>query len=581
MTIIQPDGSTLTVLLHGDEWCHWTTDLDGNLLVQNDYGFYHIANAVEIAAWENKKAQQLQRRVEVNAARHARLRNNRRAQVILAKQADSTYCDSIAADSIVYDPDSLACDSLPDPHFGFPAKGKMRGLVVLVEFQDRRFTIDAPHQAFTDMLTKDGYDHASYKGSRYKHIGSAHDYFYQNSCGQFDPQFDVYGPILLKDSIKHYSWNDDRFAWQMIKEACDYLDDSLAVDFNDYDTDGDNVIDFVFAFFAGQGENATSRQLDIWPHAWDVQSASGGQTFYYDNKLLLDYACSNELSGTYMDGIGPFCHEFTHVLGLPDLYDTSGTWTPACTPQSYDLLDNGCYNWNNYIPAGLSAYERYELGWLVPMVLSEQKTDTLLCLSTSNQAFIVPVTEGIDDPREGEYYLFENRQLTSWDSHIPGHGMLVWHIDYKKFLWSYNSPNNWPNHQCIDLVEAGGKKYGGYYYQDGSVPFPGTKGITAFTDDTTPAFSGWTKPGTNSASLTVRLEKPISNIQELEYVDETGAKLGPDIITFDFRTAPPAAIQAIELDVMSTAPRTAKTYVNGQLLIQTEHGTFDAMGRRK
>ena len=230
----------------------------------------------------------------------------------------------------------------------------------------------------------------------------------------------------------------------------------------------------------------------------------------------------------------------------------------------------------------MSAYERYELGWLTPVVLSEQKTDTLMELSTSNQAFIVPITEGLDDPREGEYYLFENRQLTGWDAYIPGHGMLAWHIDYKSYLWTYNTPNNWPNHQCIDLVEAGGKKKsGGYYVQDASAPFPGTTGATAFTDDTTPAFSGWTKPGTNNSSLTVRLEKPISNIQELEYVDETGAQLGPDIITFDFRTAPPAAIETIEMDVVPTAPRTAKAYVNGQLLIQTEHGTFDAMGRRK
>ena len=582
ITIIQPDGSTLTICLHGDEWCHWTTDLNGNLLVKNDQGFYHIANAVEIAAWESKKSQQMQKRSEVNAARHERLRNNRLSQARRSKQADGTDSDSIEVDSIAYAPDSLVCDSLLASHFRFPTSGKIRGLVVLVEFQDRRFTVENPHEAFTDMMTKDGYDRQPYKGSPYKAIGSAHDYFYQNSCGMFDPQFDVFGPILLKDSIKHYGLNDDRFAWQMIKEACDYLNDSLDVDFNDYDTDGNSVIDFVFAFFAGRGENTTSADQDIWPHAWDVQSASGGKRFYYDDKLLLNYACSSELSGAYMDGIGPFCHEFSHVLGLPDLYDTSGSWTPICTPLSYDLLDNGCYNGGSYIPVGLSAYERYELGWLVPIVLSEQKTDTLLCLSTNNQAFIVPITEGIDDPREGEYYLFENRQLTSWDAHIPGHGMLAWHIDYKSLLWSFNSPNNWANHQCVDLIEAGGKKkYGSFYYQDGSTPFPGTKSITAFTDDTTPAFSGWTKPGTNNASLTVRLEKPISNIQELEYVDETGAQLGPDIITFDFRTAPPAAIQAIEIDVSPVVPRTTKSYVNGQLIIQTENGTFDAMGRRK
>ena len=575
--MIQPDGSTLTVRLHGDEWCHWTTDLNDNLLIQDEQGYYRIANAAQTAAWESEKAQQLQRRDEVNAARFARLQNNRIRAARLSQQADS-----IAADTIAYDPDSLVCDSILPSHFGFPSKGKVRGLAVLVEFQDVRFTIDDPHQTYTDMLTKDGFDRPRYEGSKYSHIGSAHDYFYQNSCGQFDPQFDVYGPILLKDSVKYYGRNDDRYAWQMFTEACNYLNDSLDVDFSNYDSDADGIIDFVFAFYAGQGENSTSISSDIWPHAWDVVSASGGKTFRYDGKLLKDYACSNELYNGYLDGVGTFCHEFTHVLGLPDIYNTSGDWTSTCTPCGYDLLDEGCYNWASYVPAGMSAYERYELGWLTPTVLSEQKTDTLMHLATSNQAFIVPVTEGLDDPREGEYYLFENRQLTSWDQYIPGHGMLVWHIDYNRSIWTRNSPNNWANHQCIDLIEAGGKKRSGsFYIQDDSTPFPGSDEVTAFTDDTTPAFRGWTRPGNNNASLTVLLEKPISNIQELEYIDETGAQLGPDIITFDFRTDPPSAIQAIEKDAAPSAVHTTKSYVNGQLLIQTEHGTFDAMGRRK
>ena len=584
MTYLQPDGSTITVLLHGDEWCHWTTDLDGNLLVTDSQGFYHIANAAEMAAWETEKSLGEQRRAEVNAARHARLRHNRKASAKLMKLADdedSESNDSIANDT-VYAPDSLVCDSLLPPHFGFPTRGRIRGLVVLVEFQDKKFSIDDPLQAYKDMLNKDGYDRARYEGSKYKHIGSAHDYYYQNSCGEFDPQFDVFGPILLKDSVKHYGRNKDRLAWEMIKEACDYLNDSLDIDFNDYDNDGDDVIDFVFAFYAGTGENATGKANDIWPHAWDVVSASGGKQFPYDEKLLRDYACSNELWGDVMDGVGTFCHEFTHVLGLPDLYNTSTTASPTCSPCGYDVLDEGCYNLNSYVPAGMSTYERYELGWLTPIVLSEQKTDTLFNLASSNQAFIVPVTDSIDDPREGEYYLFENRQPEGWDKHLPGHGMLVWHIDYYWILWASNSTNNWPNHQCIDLVEAGGKKKyaDGTYYQDDSAPFPGSKGITDFTDDTTPAFSGWTQPGKNVATLNNKLEKPISNIQQLEYVDETGAQLGPDIITFDFRTVP-QGIQAITVDESQTTLPNNKVYVDGQLMIRTEHGTFDLMGRRK
>lgn len=570
----------MTIRLQGDEWCHWATDMEGRLVISDDKGYYHLANAAEEAAWEVEKAKRLEKGARINRQRYERLRRSRRAQARAAIAADSIATDSIPADSVVvYDPDSLVCDSILPSHYEFPSKGKIRGLIVLVEFQDVRFSIDDPLQEFTDMMTKDGYDRAAYKGSKYKNNGSAHDYFYQNSMGQFDPQFDVYGPILLKDSLDYYGKNDDAKAWEMIVEACNYLDDSLNVDFSVYDNNNDDYIDFVYAIYAGHGENATSVKSDVWPHAWDILSASG-KSFYYDEKKLLDYACSNELIQSYLDGTGTFCHEFTHVLGLPDLYPTNKA--NACSPLGYDLLDTGCYNLNSYCPSGYSAYERYELGWLNPIVLSEQKTDTLLELCTSNQAYIVPVTEGLDDPRDGEYYLFENRQLTNWDAHIPGHGMLVWHIDYNESLWYTNTPNNWVNHQCIDLVEADGqKKEYGTYVQDDSTPFPGSAGITAFTDDTTPAFSGWTYPGKNSKSLTVRLEKPIYNIQEIPYVDETGAVIDEDIITFDFRAEPPAAIEAITIDEIETTSQTQKVYENGQLMIRTEHGTFDMMGRRK
>ncbi len=580
LTIIQPDGSTLTIRLHGDEWCHWTTDLEGNLLVTDDKGFYHIANATEMAAWEVEKAGLLEKRARINAKRYERLKRSRRVQAADSIAADSTSNDSIAADStVVYDPDSLVCDSILPSHFSFPSKGKIRGLVVLVEFQDVRFTIDDPLQEFTDMMNKDGYDRAAFQGSKYKHNGSAHDYFYENSMGLFDPQFDVYGPILLKDSVEYYGKNNDAKAWQMITEACAYLDDSLNIDFSIYDNDSNDVIDFVYAIYAGYGENATSNKSDIWPHAWDILTA-GDKVYKFDDKMLNDYACSNELIGPYLDGVGTFCHEFTHVLGLPDLYATNNA--AVCSPLEYDLLDYGCYNRNGYCPSGYSSYERYELGWLTPTVLSEQKTDTLMELSTSNQAFIVPVTEGLDDPRDGEYYLFENRQLTDWDAYIPGHGMMVWHIDYQEAKWWSNTPNNWINHQCIDLVEADGqKKQSGSYVQDDSTPFPGSAEITAFTDDTTPAFSGWTSTGKNDKTLTKRLGKPISSIQEIPYVDETGAELGPDLITFDFRTEPPAAIEAITLDPIETMPQTNKVYVDGRLMIRTENGTFDMMGRRK
>lgn len=576
-TILQPDGTTLTVRLHGDEWCHWTTDMDGHLMVRDAAGYYRKATVTQQAEWEVSKAKMLEKRALVNAQRVAKLR---------ARHAAPAVCTA-DSDSVAYGPDSLVCNGTLDSHFSFPSTGKVRGLVVLVEFQDVRFTVENPHQEYSNMMMQDGYDHAAFEGSKYKHIGSAHDYFYQNSFGLFDPQFDVYGPILLKDSVKHYgqtiveggSENVDAYAWQMITEACDYLNDSLGVDFSQYDMDEDGVIDFVYAIYAGHGENATDIEDEIWPHAWDVHSASG-QWFKYDDKYLSDYACSNELIDKYMDGIGTFCHEFSHVLGLPDLYNTNGSHDPI-TPWTFDVLDYGCYNHNSYVPAGYSSYERYELGWTVPTVLSEQKTDTLPDFGTTNQVYIVPVTEGLKDPREGEYYLFENRQQNRWDEYIPGHGMLIWHIDFSYSRWALNVVNNWANHQCIDLVEAGEISYsGGYNVPNAATPFPGTSGKTEFTQDTAPAFCGWTKPRSSSAEMTVPLYKSITNITEVPNVDETGTELGPDLITFDFTRQPAAGIERVEADETQRSMTSRKVIVDGRVRIENEGGAWSLWGSK-
>lgn len=465
------------------------------------------------------------------------------------------------------------------PHIAeIPVQGTERGLVLLIEYPDVKFTLEDPLQHFTDMMMKPGFDYAFNATTKYRHKGSVHEYFYEASGGLFDLQLDVVGPIMMPDSVKHYATNSDRLAWEMIVKGCQLVDDSI--DFTQYDQDGDGRIDFIASIYAGPGSNASGVSEDqaIWPHQWTVSSAGGGQN-YVDSVMIDTYVCVNETYGGRPDGMGTFCHEFSHILGLPDLYSGSN-----CTPGNYDLMDNGCYNLNGYRPATYTAYERYEMGWLEPTLLTEEGVYTLPALTLENKAYIVPVTQGIADPRDGEYYLFENRQPYRWDEYLPGHGMLVWHIDYVQSRWAQNKPNGWSSHQCVDLIEADGKKkVSGSYSQDGSTPFPGTGGHTSFTDDTDPAFSGWTEPQRNTSGLNVRLEKPIYNIREIELSTE---QVPSDVmaettlyeIQFDFL----ADISGIEEVRMDEANVNGAHIIiqNGQPVLRTGSGCFDIFGRK-
>lgn len=538
----------------GDEWHHWLADLDGNLMLTDEAGFYHRATEAELSQWQAEAEASQQRRAEVNARRVKRLEASRARQQRVAEGEGDDYTWG----------DSIPAASSEDSHFYFPTRGKVHGLVVLVEYQDVKFTIEDPLQVYSDMMNKEGFDYAA--SEKYVHHGSAHDYFYQNSMGQFDPQFDVYGPLTLLHERAYYGGNNDRYAYQMITEACEQLD-SLGVDFNLYDNDHNGQIDFVFAFYAGEGENATRISNQVWPHAWDIQSAGGGNIFF-DDLMLADYACTCELYKDRLDGVGTFCHEFSHVLGLPDLYDVNYN---ADAPYNYSVLDNGCYALSGYCPIGYSSYERYELGWLTPTLLPDTAaTLTLTDLGTTNQAYIQPVTadDELTDWRDGEYYLFENRQLTSWDQYLKGHGMLVWHIDYVQNKWYNNTVNTWANHQCVDLVEASRIKY----TQDGSEPFPGIDNRTEFTQETTPAFCGWSNPGTSSGSLTHSIGKPITNICEVP-----DSETGLDYIRFHLLGGD-MHIDAVERD--DAASPTGIALCNGRLTICHPTGRYDAMGRR-
>ena len=246
------------------------------------------------------------------------------------------------------------------------------------------------------MLNKQGF-------SEYGGTGCAKEYFELNSNGQFRPQFDVYGPVTLPNNREYYGGNDergdDKHASEMVSHAVQILDPD--VDFTRYDMSSDGEVDNVYVIYAGQGEATYGGPDTVWPHSYDLLK---DMVFVRVDGLYVNhYACCNEWLKDEPDGVGTFIHEFSHVLGLPDLYATIGARLSA-TPGNWSVLDYGPYNNGGHTPPNYSAYERYAMGWVEPEILSAPKNLNLLNLSESNQVAIIPV-EG----NENEFFLIENR----------------------------------------------------------------------------------------------------------------------------------------------------------------------------
>jgi len=338
---------------------------------------------------------------------------------------------------------------------GFPTEGDVRSLVVLVEFPDR--TMRNSRETFTQMLNEPGY-------SGFGATGSARDWFMDNSYGVFRPEFDVYGPVQLGHEASYYSANDDALAHHMVAEALRALDSS--VDFKEYDVDNDGWIDNIYVIYAGYGRADGGGYDTVWPHSSNLYKK--GERLSLDGVMAGSYSCSNELRGGTQSvvGIGTFCHEFCHVLGLPDLYSTNGA--EVSSPDKWSVMDQGNYCNNGRTPVALSAYEKEFLGWIDPVMLD--------CEATLRLPADLPLAYRVAaDADSDEYFLLECRRRSGWDAYLPGEGMLVWHIDYDRTAWENNAVNNDPSRPRVDILRAAGGHYAG---TDPGDPFPGNKNIT-------------------------------------------------------------------------------------------------------
>lgn len=480
----QPDGSVLTVMLRGDENFHYTSTEDGQPLVQRADGAYcyatldsngkltasaQVAHDVESRGAaelsflnyytaESQKVRSLgmERAKQRNARRMARLAN-RGVVDASGKPVRRVMAGATGGE-------------------GIGVTGKRKGLVILVNFKDKKMQSKHTQAEWNDYFNKVGYN-------KYGNNGSVHDYFYAQSYGKLDLEFDVIGPVTVSKNMASYGANDaqgnDIDPAGMIKEACELAYAKEKMDMSQYDWDGDGAVDQVYVIYAGYGEAAGGEANTIWPHEWDIQG--GGYSLVLGGQRIRTYACSSELnggSGTYISGIGTACHEFSHCMGIPDFYDTAGG---GCFGMdAWDLMDYGSYGGDGYEPTGYNTYEKWVSGWIEPTILTEPcYIKNMKPLSDAPEACVV-----FNEANKNEYYIFENRQLKGTDVALPNHGMLVIHVDYDQKVWFDNEVNNTSNHQRFTVVPADNKLTSETVSGD---TYPGTTKSTELTDTSKPA----------------------------------------------------------------------------------------------
>ena len=363
--------------------------------------------------------------------------------------------------------------------------GKQRGLVILMEFQDVKFAVDSPKETYNRFFNETGY---AVDGMS----GSVRDYFLEQSYSQLEIDFDIAGPYTTRQNMEAYGapvkengkvLQHDCAPDLMVAEAVDAAHND-GVDFRNYDWNNDGLVDQVFVIYAGYAEAQGADENTIWPHEYALMNTL---TRTYDGKQIYTYGCSSELMGNgksgsvVMDGIGTACHEFSHCLGLPDMYDTSDEGDNYAMA-NWDVMCSGSYNANSRIPAGYTAYERWFSNWMEPVEIKEMtRVNGMKPLAEAPEAYIL-----YNEANRNEYYLLENRQPVGSDAGLNGHGLLIVHVDYDSYAWQQNRLNNVADHQRMTVIPADND----FNYIGRNIAgdtWPGTTGNTMLTNFTTPA----------------------------------------------------------------------------------------------
>lgn len=456
-TLLQPNGESLKIKLVGDEFYHFNTTVDGYTVINNKGSWeYAVPNGDNLVA-------------SGMMAHDPAARTAQEIQFLAKIDKGITDRAQLAQGTKLRAQRDLKNINLKSPVIDY---SKFRGLIILINYTDRQFGMSNPNAFYNSLCNTPNYT-GFYHNNRFQSCtGSVRDYYYDNSMGQFDPEFDIVGPV----TVNWQATEGNNNARTIFRNALSQVDSQ--VDFSQYDADNDGYIDMVFFMVAGYSSSYSGNNGGyLWPHMSYLWGS-------YDGKQMGRYASSCEIYGwesqgsTMPNAIGTICHEFGHVMGLPDLYDTdyNDGGGQSNDPGDWDIMAGGSHVNYGRTPVGYSLWERWELGFADEPAELTPGTKTLTAINSSNTGY------KLSTPNENEFFLFENRQANKWDSALPGHGLVITRVDYSDpSVWDYNTVNCDPSHNYYELVRANGDR----------VPFPGNTNVTEINSTTNPALITW------------------------------------------------------------------------------------------
>lgn len=461
--VTQPDGTVITIRLHGDEYLHWAT-CGNSLVAQGTDGYWHYATFNSEGVSNAQGARVLSNgsgdgsSVIPPASAIAIARQNRQSMAALNTSSSNAAAKASSITS-----------------------GEKHFLILLIQFSDKTFK--KTKDDFVNMLNSGNY---SYNGA----TGSVKEYYNDMSSGSFTPVFDVYGPITVPYTSAQCANNDT----QAVVSACQYIDQHYDVDFSQYCNVNSSLVDNVFFFFPGYNQAEGGGSDTIWPHAVTYP----GPFLYLDGVGIYKYGCASEFkgsSGSIMAGIGTFCHEFGHILGLPDFYDVDYE-TNGSTPYAmgeFSLMSSGNYNNEGRTPPSLTAIERQILGWMPDIPEWTQPGTKTIRDITTNEAFMTGTGTS------GEYFVYETRGGSVWDSKIGGsgvHGLLIYHVDKSRnnvsgataaSLWNNNMINAYGDHPCCQPMPSDGV----FSTNPDRITYPGARNVKTFNENSKSPMVDW------------------------------------------------------------------------------------------
>lgn len=477
LNVTQTDGKALSLVKNGDESFHYYMTLDG------------------VAVCKNSEAQWC----------YAQLENNIQTatEVLAHNQSDRSTEEKAFADSVrsAFNRDNKFLGAFQRYGIGLKASAPVNSIgevhipVILVQFSDLKMQAGNDSTFFSNHFNAENYTEEG--GS-----GSVCEYFKAQSNGLFQPVFHVIGPVTLSHNKAYYGGNNnkgnDKNDQTMMNEA---IDCATASGY-DFSVLGKGTsIPCVGFVYAGYGEQSSEDKDAIWAkYIYWIEHKSGGYTF--GTGFCVNEIADYDGEGDKADGIGTFCHEFSHTLGLPDFYNTND-YSDVFGMDYWSIMDMGQYVSSARCPVGYSSYEREYMGWLKVETLETKKQVVTLSSLAGTEGHRAYKILNDADATGNEYLLLENRTESPWYSNYYGEGMLVLHVDYDRYSWTGNTLNNERKHQRMTVIPADGvltryvlQKAGGYIWAEqkdylGDL-YPGCTNNTSLTNETSPADAAYT-----------------------------------------------------------------------------------------